>query len=98
MVILVVITIFLIPVYLQGKFGVKSAAGWLSMSHLKLTCLCLLMEIILAVILFFPLMYFDTDRGLRCGIGWVGLVLFAIPLSFIILIMGIFQRIFIKRD
>lgn len=99
MIVFVVIVILLIPVFLQMKYGVKSAAGRLKISHFLLTCLFMLLEIIIAVMLFFLLIYFDAGTtGVRCGLGLAGLAFFAFPIFLIIILIAVFQRLVVKRD
>ncbi|MGL2963190.1 hypothetical protein ACSVH2_05140 [Flavobacterium sp. RSB2_4_14] len=90
--------ILFIPVYIQFKFGIKSASGWLKVNHFVFTLLVFISEYIIAFVLFWILMYLDKDSGMRCGPGWVMMCVFSIPFSILILIIGLLQKIFLKNN
>lgn len=98
MVMLFVLFLLVIPLYLQFKYGIKSASGWLQIHHFLFTVLCILLEILVATILFFLILFLDTNKEIRCGFGLAGICVLFIPISFAIAIIGIIQRIVIKKD
>jgi len=93
------ILILLIPVYFQFKYGIKAASGWINLKLWQLTLICLLSEFFIASVMFFILMFLDSNTDeFRCGVGLSGISIFAFPISFFIVLVGLFQRIIIRKD
>lgn len=93
------ILVLLIPVYCQFKYGIKAASDWINLKLWQLTLICLFSEFFIAFLMFFTLMFLDSNTDtLKCGLGLAGFAFFAFPISFFILLVGVFQRIIIRKD
>jgi len=94
------ILVLLIPVYCQFKYGINAASGWINLKLWQLTLICLLSELLIGFLMFFTLMFLDSNAEdtFKCGFWLSGVSLFAFPISFFIVLVGIFQRIIIRKD
>lgn len=88
---------------IQFKYGVKAFSGWIKLKFWQLTLLCFLSEFILAVVLFYVVLYAESvlqssDYVSKCGMGYAGVVVLALPISFLILMVSLIQYVSLKNN
>lgn len=99
--IFILFIILLIPTFIQFKYGVRVLSGWTNLKFWQLTLLCFFGELLLSISLFFIVAFVEsTFRSVieppHCGLGFAGIAVFGIPISFLNVIIAFIQKISIK--
>ncbi|HWR94446.1 MAG TPA: hypothetical protein VN192_04530 [Flavobacterium sp.] len=95
--------ILFIPFFLQIKYGVRALYGWTKLKFWELTASCLFAEIFLSFFLFYAIVFIKSffaspNQDPRCGFGLAGIAIFGIPISILIFITALIQKVIHKNN